>query len=178
MSETNTENNRPLTKSLEVDGKNYSLTLDGENDEYYIPGEKFNYVEREFSGELEGVTYFAPQAKTVAAAIELYGEDITLGLINDRLLFGLALKAKGKIPKYEGEEAKAQRESAIRKIIASRTPVVTPDDAENFKPGTRELSIKGLFNKVTEAQKNGQKALAMELMEKAMAMLRREQALS
>lgn len=173
-------NNLPPLKTLELGDKTYSLVLDAESQEYVIKGETFDTVERMFQGAaFAGVKYFALQSKTVAAALEKWGEEAVLGMINDRLLFQFALKAKSKIGKFDDNaEGKAARANYMANLLASSPYVITPEDAESFVPGARELSVKALFLRADEARKEGNFALSIELAKKAMAILEREQELT
>ena len=165
------------------DSKSYSLILEREDQEYYIDAGTRKFVEKEFAGkDFAGVRFFVPQLvgdDGYKTGVELWGGDKVTTMLNRQVNFDLALKAKARVGKYENtDEGRAARSKYVSNLLRTNPYIITPEDAEAYIPGTRELSFKGLLMKANEAQKNGDTAGAMEWLQKATAMAAREATLT
>lgn len=125
--------------------------------------------EETFGGEKTGFKFFIIQFKTVAAVLAKYSEDVVLKLINSRIASAMRVDAGNKLPKYPGDESKEKVEWAKLKLTQ---PVLTSEsEAEGYIPGERELSYEGYINAAKRAMRDGDKAEARRLLQKAQEIL-------
>ena len=98
----------------------------------------FTYVEKTFNQGVEaGLKYAVPQATTVQAAVDRYGADLLLTLINQGLTVRIGQKVKSqKIPKGDTEEAVAKN---LQALLASNPDglIFSVDEAKAYRPGVR-----------------------------------------
>lgn len=137
------------------------------------------------TGQMRGFSYYHPQFKTdndeaIAASRkaidEKYGDKIVVSLVNSSLASLLAIKARNTLPKVPKD--KAGKPSKLPEHIAKnqaeiealrvKTPVlVSAEEADEAKPGEREITFQGLMRKAAEAFSNYEKEKSQGNAEKA-----------
>lgn len=166
-----------------------------ETNEKYVQGEGcLRLYLTDFSGELKGISYHRPQfvnpvddsasdeekekgaTEAVTQLIAKYGNLAVLNGFNSYLSNNVRAKVvNSKIPKFEDEAA---RVAAIAAIAQNSPVVFTVEDAINFKPGERELSLSGIMKQIVACNKNGQFEEARKWMMKAMELNSRQEELT
>lgn len=113
-----------------------------------------------------GFGYFTRQFKTVAAAVEAYGEEKVLAVLNPAITGALRIKAKSSLPDLENAE---ENKKATEKLLASTGGVLlTEQEAEEFVPGTRgKTSPASLIAEAKAAAKEGRIEEAKKLYQQA-----------
>ena len=192
MSEENTVKPEALPESKtisipsDVNGepeKTYLLTLDQADQEYFIPvSPQLRLVEKIFTGDYDRISYFVPEylgEDGYKHAAEKWGGEKVSVQLSRQAAFDMAIKAKSRCGKYDNTpDGKLAKAKYIANLIRTNPYVVTPEDAENYVPGTRELTFKGMLMKAAEAQKEGNTSLAMEWLQKATQLAAREEKLT
>lgn len=157
---------------------------DVEVQEQYLDKGLYRLYLKEFGKDFAGLKFYTLQFVTtdeispeqaVQNAVEKYGAEVVLDLVNNGVHYGTRARVKNsKIPKYDDKEATRE---AVAKLAASEPIVFSAEDAENFKPGTRELSVTGIANLIKKAMKEGNIMQAVELGKQLVAAMEKEQKL-
>lgn len=138
---------------------------------YYQVAEGFRVVEVPITNDKsdwKGLVYHRPEAETVGAAIEKYGEGEVLEMINNRLSLMAYQRAVNKTKQKFGDDD-AKNAQLLESLRQTAPVIFTVDDAANLKPGERSSSTGSIIRqlgKITkealELQSKGDLAGAME----------------
>ena len=163
MSDTNT------AAATVVDFSKLELQRDPVANERFVlvEDDKLKLVEAQINrekSEYKGVTYFRPEYKDIGYALARLGADTVLDLLNAKLAAQVSLRVGARIEADiaervlpdptknivgESEEAyNARRKAKIAEIILKNPVVFSIEDAYNYVPGERELSMAGIVRKI------------------------------
>ena len=116
-------------------------------------------------GEAEQFSFTTKAYNTIQAAIDDLGLDVALDVINTEICARIGMKARALAGFPRLAEAPASERATVKNnLIASLTAkyptkvIFSEEDALNWKPNTRELSLSGIQKKINEAYKNGDMA--------------------
>ena len=159
MSETNTDNAESANIVEQKDGVNFQL--------------------REFrEGNAKGFKFTVPVFTTLEAAVAKYGAKDVLDIFNEALSGRLRNKIKNGMFNFPGEKPEVMRKAIQDYITKNPDGVIfSVADAENWQPGVREDSIKGLQEKAIKAMAEGNQTLALEMLRKAMEKKREKESM-
>lgn len=118
-----------------------------------------------------GFHFWTLSWKSLDKAVEKYGQDGVLTLLNQSLAFNLRNKASNSLPSYED---KAKQLAEWKKQLATNPVLVSPEDAEAYSPGEREKGWLSILKAAKEAKKNGNMPLAEELWKRGQALMAAE----
>lgn len=122
---------------------------------YYEVSQGVRIVEVQITNtksDFSGVTYHRPEFETTGAAIEKYGEEAVLDMINSKLALLAYQRTINKIKGQFGDNDAAN--AAILANIKATSPVVfSVQDAAELKPGERASSPAGLLRQIAKLQK-------------------------
>lgn len=160
-------------------------SFDSDLSEHFIQKDGYRLYRKAFTGDLAGVQFYTLQFDTGSseeeAAIALekiksrFGAAVVVDLVNTQIAIGTRARVKNsKIPKYE--DSNAQKE-ALARLVAQDPVLFSAEDAENYKPGSRELSAAGIANAIKKAMKDGNMLEAARLGQQLLAAITREQQL-
>ncbi len=122
-------------------------------------GYKLEYSEFGKDSILSGFGFYTIQFKTKDAACAHLGDEAVLTLINRAAAAGLGVKARNQLTKEDGEDNEKYQERVTATLVADGPILVTPSDAESWKPGEREVnSISGVTKKMQLALKEAKDA--------------------
>jgi predicted RNA-binding protein with TRAM domain len=159
--------------------------FDAELQEHYIQKDGYRLYRKAFTGDLAGVQFYVLQFDGASnddeATVSLekikarFGAASIVDLVNTQLATGTRARVKNsKIPKYEDSNAQAE---ALARLVAQDPVLFSAEDAENYKPGSREPSVAGIANAIKKAMKEGRRAEAEALSKQLVAAIVREQQL-
>lgn len=117
--------------------------------------ESFKYEQREFeSGPTKGVKYAVPQAKTLAGAIERFGEEFVLTNLNQNLVTRIGQKIKNSLVKGE---TTIEQEASVKALVSANQDgfIYSLADAKAFRPGDRGPSVTAILNSAIAGVKSG-----------------------
>lgn len=137
-------------------------------------------------GAMKGLSYFVPvfknenveQAKeSLSTALNKWtkkdgdpenGYIILVALINSALRTRIRAEAVSEVPALDSKIATEKR-NADR--AASNPILLDSEKADNYIPGTRELTVGGMMTKAAKLQKEGKAVEALQLLQEAMQLL-------
>lgn len=85
-----------------------------------------------------------------------------VGVINSAVRAAQRTKAQNEINALDGEDAKINE---IRKRLANNPVLLSPESAEAWVPGERELTLNGMMRKVASLMAEGNAVEAMKLLQ-------------
>lgn len=159
--------------------------FDTDLQEHYIQKDGYRLYRKAFTGDLAGVQFYvlqfdgASNDDEATVALEKiktrFGAASIVDLVNTQIAIGTRARVKNsKIPKYEDTNAQAE---ALARLVAQDPVLFSAEDAENYKPGSRELSVAGIANAIKKAMKDGKRSEAEALGKQLLAAIAREQQL-
>ena len=93
-----------------------------------------------------------------------------IGVINSAVRSAQRVKAQNQLTTLEGEEFKKE----YQRRLTQASVLLTPEEAESWVPGERELTIQGLMREIATKLKEGKPDEARQLMEKLNAKVAEE----
>ena len=122
----------------------------------------FEVVPFRKGGDAEQFSFTTKVYNNIQAAVDDLGADVALDILNAEIQARIGMKARsvagfGKLAEVAAPERLTVKNNLIASLIAKYpTKVIfTEEDATNWKPNTRELSLSGIQKKINEAYKNG-----------------------
>ena len=139
------------------------------NERYYEVEEgKVKIIEKQITrdkSDYKGFTYFSKQYLNLGAAIAAFGEELLLELFNAKLASQIGVRVGAKIEsniaerdeKTESvEQYNERRKKTLAELLLKTPTIFTPEDAYNYVPGDRELSMAGIVRKINKLMAAGQ----------------------
>lgn len=113
----------------------------------------------ESKATLAGFSFYYPEFESLGAAVDQYGEGKVLEMVNSKIAFAIRTKAQNNMKKEAGESDDDFDNRLRENIEQGNIVILTPEDAEAWKPGDREVtSESGIIKKMKEAMEAAKKA--------------------
>ena len=123
------------------------------------------FVEKQFEeGAAKGFKFAVPQVLDINAAIQKYGLENILGIINSYLVLNCRIKVKNAIPDFKKNEAEENAWFTRKQAEKPDLFLFTLDDAQKWIPGEREYTPMGYFKLAKEAKEAGDIELCRKYM--------------
>jgi len=149
-----------------VDVKNLPILQDEAGLSYVQAGEGFRLEQVVIARDgspLKGLDYWRPQVESVDKAIEIYGGDTIVALVNAKLAqstFAAAKNALNKRLNLGDNPTDAEYESAVARLKQTDPCIFDRDSAFGFRPGERELSVQQIGREIAKVMKEATAKLA------------------
>ena len=116
----------------------------------------FNYQVHAFEKGVEsGIKYVVPQAQNLAVAVERFGEDFVLTVLNQALVIRVAQKVRSsRIPNGDNENEIVQKLAVL--LEGKGNVIFDTKDAEAYRPGLREPGFNATLNDALAKVKTGE----------------------
>lgn len=139
-----------------------------------------NFVLRDFrDGNAKGFKFVVPQYTSIEAAVGKYTDKTVLDILNEALSNRVRNKIKNGMFNFPPNSPQVTRDALQRYINEHPDGIVFGiNEADNWQPGVREDSFKGLQQKAVDALASGDEKLAIELLRKAMQKKQEKEALT
>tara|TARA_R110000868_G_scaffold39869_4_gene138437 strand:- start:14655 stop:15134 length:480 start_codon:yes stop_codon:yes gene_type:complete len=126
------------------------------------PSIAFEVIPYRKGGDAEQFSYTTKVYPTIEIAIEDLGQDVALDVLNAEVAARIGMRARNAAGFTKLAEAPAANRASVKnELLAhllSKYPskvIFSEDDARNWKPGVRELTLTGIQKKINEAYKSG-----------------------
>lgn len=166
-----------------VDIKSLPVLQDEAGLSYIQVGEGFRIEQVVISRDgspLKGLDYHRPQVESVDKAIEIYGGDTIVALVNAKLAqatFAAAKNALNKRLNLGDNPTDAEYAAAVEKLKQIDPCIFDREAAYNFRPGERELSVQQIGREIAKVMKEVTAKLAAKDAVAASQLLARVQVL-
>ncbi len=112
---------------------------------------------------LKGLNYWRPQVESIGRAVELFGEDTVVAMLNAKLSQSTFAAAKAKLQgrlNLPETATAADETAAIDKLKQEDPCIFSRENAYEFRPGERELSAQQITRELAKTMKEVQTFLA------------------
>lgn len=111
---------------------------------------------------LKGLDYYRPQVESVDRAVEIYGADTIVALVNAKLAQSTFAAAKNSLNKrlnLNDNPTDAEYADAVAKLKQVDPCIFDREAAYSFRPGERELSVQQIGREIAKVMKEATEKL-------------------
>lgn len=166
MSDTNTASAAP--ENIDV------AEHENDNNDSAIPAEPIVAKEENFTtGDWNGFKFFSPQFGSIDKAVEHFGANNILAMLNAQVSSRIRTKVKNGLPKnLKGQEMADYKNAKLKK--SPDGVLFTQEQALAWRPDTREETSNSIFKDIKKAMSEGRVAEIPALFQKFLTALQGE----